>query len=89
MAASSNGSSGGCPCCSCCWFYGSVKAGECSNIRRGYRRYAAELLRNEATTELNREKRRILEQQEFEERLKDAQVAAEQEQGIGMMIVKR
>ena len=49
---------------------------------------AAELPRNEATTELSREKKRILEQQEFEERLKNAERAAEQEQGIGMMIVK-
>jgi hypothetical protein len=49
---------------------------------------AAELPRNEATTELSREKKRILERQEFEERLKDAQAAAEQEQGIGTMVVK-
>ena len=49
---------------------------------------AAELPRNEATTELSREKKRILEQQEFEERLKGAQAAAEQEKGVGMMIVK-
>ena len=49
---------------------------------------AAELPRNEATTELSREKKKILEQREFEERLKGAEVAAEQEKGIGMMIVK-
>jgi hypothetical protein len=49
---------------------------------------AAELPRNEATTELSREKKRTLEQQEFEERLKGAEAAAEQENGIGMMIVK-
>ena len=49
---------------------------------------AAELPRNEATTELSREKKRILERQEFEERLKDAEAAAEQEQGIGTMVVK-
>ena len=41
---------------------------------------------NEAVTELSKEKKRILEQQAFEERLKDAEAAAEQEQG--MMIVK-
>jgi len=41
------------------------------------------LPRNEAVTELSKEKKRIL---EFEERLKDAEAAAEQEQG--MMIVK-
>ena len=46
------------------------------------------LPRNEATTELNKEKKRILEQQEFEERLKDAEAASEQEQGIEMMTVK-
>jgi hypothetical protein len=45
---------------------------------------AAELPRNEASTELSREKKKILEQREFEERLK----AAEQEQGVGFMIVK-
>jgi len=45
------------------------------------------LPRNEAATELRLEKK-ILEKQEFEERLKDAQVAAEQEQGVGMMTVK-
>jgi len=44
------------------------------------------LPRNEAVTELSKEKKRILEQQAFEERLKDAEAAAEQEQG--MMIVK-
>lgn len=49
---------------------------------------AAELPRNEATTELSREKKRVLEQKEFEERLKGAQAAAEQEKGVGMMIVK-
>jgi hypothetical protein len=50
---------------------------------------AAELPRNEATTQLSsREKKRILEQQEFEKRLKGAEAATEQEQGIGMMIVK-
>ena len=47
---------------------------------------AAELPRNEATTELSREKKKILEQREFEERLKGAEAAAEQEQG--MMVVK-
>lgn len=46
------------------------------------------LPRNEATTDLNREKKRILEQQEFERRLEDAEAAAEREQGVGMMIVK-
>ena len=49
---------------------------------------AAELPRNEATIELRREKKKILERKEFEERMKDAEMAAEQEQGIGMMIVK-
>ena len=49
---------------------------------------AAELPRNEATTELSKEKKRILERQEFEERLKDAEAAAKQEQGIGKMVVK-
>ena len=49
---------------------------------------AAELPRNEATTELSREKKKILEQREFEERLKDAEAAAEREQGVGMMVVK-
>jgi Hypoxia induced protein conserved region len=44
--------------------------------------------RNEAATELSKEKKRILEQQQFEERLKDAQAATEQEQGVGMMTVK-
>lgn len=48
---------------------------------------AAELPRNEATTELSREKKKILEQREFEERLKAAEDAAEQE-GVGMMVVK-
>lgn len=43
---------------------------------------------NEAATEQSKEKKRMLEQQAFEERLKDAQAAAEQEQGVGMMIVK-
>ena len=47
---------------------------------------AAKLPKNEVTTGLNREKERILEQQAFEERLKDAQAATEQEQE--MMIVK-
>ena len=49
---------------------------------------AAELPRNEATTELSREKKKILEQREFEERLKAAEAASEQEQGAGMMVVK-
>jgi len=49
---------------------------------------AAELPRNEATTELSREKKKILEQREFEERLKAAELASEQEQGAGMMVVK-
>ena len=49
---------------------------------------AAELPRNEAATELSREKKKILEQREFEERLKDAEAAAKQEQGVGMMVVK-
>jgi len=46
------------------------------------------LPRNEAATELSREKKKILEQQEFEERMKDAQAATEREQGFGMMTVK-
>jgi Hypoxia induced protein conserved region len=49
---------------------------------------AAELPRNEATTELSKEKKRILEQREFEERLKAAEAAADQEKGVGMMVVK-
>jgi len=49
---------------------------------------AAELPRNEATTELSREKKKILEQREFEERLKHAEAATEQEGGVGMMVVK-
>ena len=42
------------------------------------------LPRNEAVTELSREKKKILEQQAFEERLK----AAEEEEGSGMMTVR-
>ena len=49
---------------------------------------AAELPRNEAATELSREKKKILEQREFEERLKAAEATSEQEQGAGMMVVK-
>jgi len=46
-----------------------------------------ELPRSETETELSREKK-ILERQEFEERLKVAEVAAEQEERLGMMTVK-
>ncbi|KAF8803367.1 hypothetical protein BYT27DRAFT_7235132 [Phlegmacium glaucopus] len=46
------------------------------------------LSRNEAATELSWEKKKILEKQEFEERLKDAQAAADLEQGFGTMTVK-
>jgi len=46
------------------------------------------LPRNGATTELNREKKKIRERQEFEERMKDAELSAEREQGLGMMTVK-
>jgi len=43
---------------------------------------------NEALTELSKEKKRVLERQAFEERLKEAEAAAEQEQGVEMMVVK-
>jgi len=43
------------------------------------------LPRNEATTELSREKKKILERQELEERMKDAEL---REQELGMMTVK-
>ena len=46
------------------------------------------LPRNEATTELSREKKKILERQEFEERVKDAELSSGREQGLGMMTVK-